>query len=46
MTGEQLFRMYVGMGLCTTFVYEWDNLSTALQGRWNRWAEQLTLKAN
>jgi len=41
MTGRELFHKYVAAGLCTTVAYHYDDLSPAMQGRWDRLAEQL-----
>jgi hypothetical protein len=38
LSGEDLFDMYVSIGLCTVATYEWEKLSPALQGRWDRLA--------
>lgn len=41
LSGEDLFGMYVSIGLCTVVTYEWEKLSPSLQGRWDRLAFNL-----
>jgi hypothetical protein len=40
-TGQQCFDLFVSVGLCTSFIYEWEKLSIEMQTRWNRFAQTL-----